>query len=81
MQTETRFFLFFRYLKNYKEVLKLQASFFSVKNVFLTSPLSKLFYKTAGFSILINISAKYLCLVDENKTLFSTKKKTPLPCC
>ena len=31
----------------------------------------QLFYKRAGFSILVNISVKYWCFVYENKTLFS----------
>lgn len=49
MQTETRFSLFFRYLENYKEVLKLQTCFFSVKNVLLTSPLLVSIYTTKYF--------------------------------
>ena len=37
----------------------------------------QLFYKRADVSILVNISVKYWCFVDENKTLFSITR----PCC
>ena len=77
LQAETTFFLFFRDLKNYRTC----RPFFSVENVLLTYFFSKLSFffkkkKRAGFCILVNISVKYLCLVDDNKTLFSTTNIT-----
>ena len=65
LQTETTFFLFFRDLMNYKEVLKLQASFFQRKMSSWLSYCQFFFFfkKGAGFSVLVNLSVKYASLM------------------
>ena len=96
MQIGTRFFLLFRYLKKLfwevisrsylfqtlQEVLELQDSFFSKKCLldFTIVKTFNFFHKRADFSILVNISVKYLCFVYE-KTLFSTTSTTLRSCC
>ena len=65
LKTETTFFLFFRDLIKCKEVLKLQASFFSKKCLLDLAIVKTSFFfkKRAGFSVLMNISVKYALLM------------------